>query len=201
MERAITRKRASRRLPDAHTPRVRGVALCPNVRENAPVVTAGISTSDFPMDARILLGQEVKSARLAAGIRSRAALAKLAGVSTKAIGNLEAPVKAPPTGFAVLVAVARVLPGWTDDTPREILKGGKAPDARHLTEQPTSAVAIYAALEEAGWSAEDEERFQTWKRVLGLDGLKLTLERYLAMKHDAELDDRRKQPTSVDDGK
>lgn len=68
--------------------------------------------------------------------------------------------------------------------------------------EPTGPVAIYAALEELGWSAEDEAEFQSWKRVLGTGRMKLSLEKYLEMKAEfQDENDRRKQPTPVDDGK
>lgn len=194
--------RASKRLPGVNRPRVRGVAMCSTVRQNAPVVIAGISTGDYEMDARVHLGNEVRTARLAAGLRSRAALAELAGVSTKAISNLEAPTKSPPTGFAVLTAVALVLPGWTEDTPAAILEGGKAPKPGATAEPSQSATsgpaALYAALEEAGWSAAEEERFQSWKRVLAEAGMELNVARYLQMRHDHEINKKNRQPTPGD---
>lgn len=174
--------------------------MCPTVRENAPVVIAGISTGDYPMEARVHLGTEVKNARLAAGIRSRAALAKLAGVSTKAIGNLEAPRKSPPTGYAVLAAVARVLPNWTEETPRRILEGGKAPAPDQPEPTSIGPAAIYDFLAEVGWSNEEEEEFQMYKLMLAKGGLKLTVRRYIEMRHDFDLDDNNRQPTP-DDGK
>lgn len=152
------------------------------------------------MAARILLGQEVYRARRNAGIRSQKELAKRAGISVRSVAKVENPDGERPVGRSVLAAIAAVLPGWTEETPRQILEGGKAPAPDQPEPTPIGPAAIYDFLAEVGWSNEEEEEFQMYKLMLAKGGLKLTVKRYIEMRHDFELDDNSRQPTP-DDGK
>ena len=150
------------------------------------------------MDARKHLGEEVRRARVKAGMRSQEQLAKRANVSVRSIAKLESPEGAPSVGRSVLEAVAGVLPGWTAQTPRAILEGDAAPSGEP---QPTGPAALYAALEEAGWTGDLEDRFQMLKRMLNAEGLELTPSMYLTMRHLYELNRKEKEPKPADNGK
>lgn len=103
-------------------------------------------TGDYPDAMRVRLGEEVERARIAAGY-SRATLAEKSGVSLRSVAYLEQADRS--VSAKVLHPVARELPGWTEDTPRDILEGGEAP------EPPTEPVVRLPTLR------DDNER-QLW---------------------------------------
>lgn len=88
-------------------------------------------TTDYPEAARIQLGLAVQAARTRAGY-SRSAFAEkvgsgLAGISKRHLADLEG--GRPGISDTKLRAVARHLPGWTENTPRAILEGAEPPVA------------------------------------------------------------------------
>lgn len=99
--------------------------MCTNVHYPERMTLRRLSTKQYDADARERLARTVTRAREAAGFKSRQALADAAGVSVRSLADLEQAV--PRVGQQTLEAVARVLPGWTEDTPRVILGGGEAP--------------------------------------------------------------------------
>lgn len=95
------------------------------VRDDAPVTEARPNTKIFDRDARERLGLAVQRAREGAGWPYRPGFVKgLRGVSVSSLLKLE---KGEPVGPTVYEAVARKLPGWTEETPRIILEGGDIP--------------------------------------------------------------------------
>jgi hypothetical protein len=84
-----------------------------------------LSTLGYSQEARDRLADAVNKARLAAGYRWRTNLAKAAGVSVRSVTALER--AEPGVGQANLYAIARVLPGWTEDTMKLVLDGGDPP--------------------------------------------------------------------------
>lgn len=170
------------------------------MHDNAAVPTSQVTTTDYPEDARARLGLAVTRAREAGGWIRRVDFAEHAGISLRSLVKLEQ--GSTNVGRRVLEAVGRALPGWTEDTPRMIMEGDAAPTApAPEPSQPTSVgpAAMYAALEEAGWTAAEEERFQSWKRVLAEAGMELNVTTYLKMRQEYETN-RKEQPTP-DDGK
>lgn len=81
------------------------------------------STGDFDEIARQELGTAVIRAREQAGW-SQEELRRRAGIGRTSLYKLES---GDPVGPKVYEPVARVLPGWTEDTPRKILDGTAAP--------------------------------------------------------------------------
>lgn len=71
------------------------------------------------------LGAAVEQARIAAGYLTRQEFAAAAGVGLRSLIYLEQANRS--VGTKVLSPVARALPGWTEDTIREILEGGDPP--------------------------------------------------------------------------
>lgn len=111
-------------------------------------------TTDYPEAARIRLGRAVQAARTRAGY-SRTAFAEkvgpgMAGISKRHLADLEG--GRPGISDTKLRAVARHLPGWTEDTPRAILEGAAPP---------------VAALPE--FSPEIQARLDRIERSLGRD--------------------------------
>lgn len=184
-----------------------------------------LSTSDYDQVARTALGGAVFAAREAAGYRSRSALATAAGVSLRSIDKLE--LGEPGVGQRILLAVARILPNWDETTPQRILDepatsvAAVEPKAHETTPTPRSPAGttratpkggepagsramtpaqMYAALEQAGWTIEQEEEFQLLKRRLAANGLELTPSIYLTMRRLYEGDQRETQTTPTDDG-
>lgn len=94
------------------------------MRHDALVGDARVHTKSYGEQGRIRLGLAVTRAREAAGHPFRPSFARAAGISVRSLFKLETGV---PVGPVVYEAVARVLPGWTDGTPRAILEGAAAP--------------------------------------------------------------------------
>jgi len=84
-----------------------------------------LRTADYEPEDRERLGRAVTEAREKMGYRSRPQFAKRVDVSLRSLAAVE---KGEATvGGAVLVAIARGIPGWDDDTPRAILDGEPSP--------------------------------------------------------------------------
>jgi hypothetical protein len=174
------------------------------MRDYAGVPRKQLRTSNYSSADRVRLGKAVEAARLAAGYRYRTQfcrahnIANLRGLELLEHGRTG-------VGQVLLFEVADALPGWDRETPRVILEGGAIPEPPESTdrvEAPPVAgpAALYAALEEVGWSPEEEEEFQMYKHMLGLGRLKLTLKRFIEMRNDFEEEEKRRRPTP-DDGK
>ncbi|WAL67085.1 hypothetical protein ORV05_04675 [Amycolatopsis cynarae] len=111
-----------------------------------------ISTTGYPPEARVRLGQAVAKARIAAGYKFRTDFARAAGVkSQRSLQMLEQGDEY--VGQVILFAVARALPNWNEDTPRTILEGGPIPPTVQETAQeaaqetaPTASVADIPGL-------------------------------------------------------
>lgn len=85
-----------------------------------------VSTTNYAPEARRRLAEAVVLARTAAGYPFRPGFVAAArGVNAKSLELLER--AQPGVGQKFLHALARALPGWREDTPREILEGGDAP--------------------------------------------------------------------------
>lgn len=101
-------------------------------------------------------------AREAAGYPYRPGFAKASGVGVTSLWKLES---GEPVGPAVYEAVARILPGWDEDTPRRILEGDEPPAARGREPAGNSAgssssisdaeQALVAVLIDREWSAKE----------------------------------------------
>jgi transcriptional regulator with XRE-family HTH domain len=128
--RGAVKWRGSKRLTNVH---VRRVALCTSVRQDAAMAAPELNTGDYPEEDRVRLGTAVRRAREAAGMRTRKELAQRASVSLRSIAKLESPIGERPVGRRVLEAVARALPGWSEDDPQRILEGGIEAPPRPLT--------------------------------------------------------------------
>lgn len=99
------------------------------MRQNAPMASSRVRTANYSPEARRRLGDAVAKAREALGMsrpRLVAASAK-AGIvlNTKSLELVE--TGQPGVGQSFLYALGRFLPGWTEDTPRQILDGDDAP--------------------------------------------------------------------------
>jgi len=89
-----------------------------------------LRTADYPQEARERLGDAVAKARETGGWRFRtdfAEAARVAGekLSLRSLGAVESGEAG--VGQSVLFAIGRMLPNWTEDTPRLILEGGPIP--------------------------------------------------------------------------
>lgn len=91
-----------------------------------------LSTKNYPESARARLADAVAKGRAAAGFKYRTDFARATDTNIRSLNMLEA--GDPGVGQTVLFAVARALPNWTEDTPREILEGGPVPPT--AAEQP-----------------------------------------------------------------
>lgn len=119
--------------------RYRGrVVACSFMRHHAEVT----STTGYNQAARDRLKEAVVAARIAAGFNSRTELANAAGLSLRSVDKLEQ--GKPGVGRRTLQRVADVLPGWTSDTPRDILDGGDPP-GREVTPADTGIPPIPVA--------------------------------------------------------
>lgn len=99
--------------------RPRRVAPCTLVNDYEQVAPRRPHTRDYDQPARDTLGKAVVRAREEAGY-TWSSLMAAAGIGKTSLFNLERGV---PVGPKVYEAVARALPGWTVDTPVEILEG------------------------------------------------------------------------------
>ena len=109
------------------------MAPCIVMRHDAQMASLRPHTKLYPAEARKRLGIAITRARETAGYAYRPALAEASGLSVRSILKLE---QGEAVGAAVYEAVARVLPGWTEDTPRLVLEGGDPPP---LSERQSSA--------------------------------------------------------------
>ncbi len=82
------------------------------------------STRKYSADSRARLGIAHRRARQAAGFPYRPAYGEATGIAVRSIVNLE---RGDPVGEYVIEAVGRYLPGWTEDTAKQILEGGEVP--------------------------------------------------------------------------
>jgi transcriptional regulator with XRE-family HTH domain len=105
------------------------------MRHSANMTARTLRTADYSQDARERLGAAVAAARTALGFKFRPGFAKDAGVSLRSLADIER--GKPGVGEANLLTVARALPGWTEDTPREILEGGPVPPAVRRSKRPS----------------------------------------------------------------
>jgi transcriptional regulator with XRE-family HTH domain len=120
---------------------------------------------------RITLALAVAKAREAAGYSTRTAFAKAVGKSIRSINALEA--GDPTVGQSVLFAVARVLPNWTEDTPKTILEGGPIPPTVAEMPRPRYPSDLFekkprTQQEEDILAVEDMGDEAKWKVIFGL---------------------------------
>lgn len=120
------------------------------VRYGALVAGTRPHTREFSQEARERLGVAVTRAREALGHPRRPSFVKLLTISIRSLVKLE---DGDPVGAAVYEAVARELPGWTEDTPREILDGGPVPSARAATASAARTPHEWSAAERAQMAA------------------------------------------------
>lgn len=112
--------------------RSRQVADCSGLLHTAAVMVSRkqLRTADYGPEQRARLADAVVKARTAAGYQYRTDLveaAKKAGekLSVRSLQAVE--LGDPGVGQVVLFTIARLLPNWTEDTPRAILEGGPIP--------------------------------------------------------------------------
>jgi hypothetical protein len=92
------------------------------MRDHARVPTRRLRTANYSDKAKKDLGDAFAKAREAAGYKSTAAFARAARI--KSVASLEMLENGKPgVGQSILFAVGRFMPGWTEDTPRQILEG------------------------------------------------------------------------------
>lgn len=120
------------------------------VRYGALVAGTRPHTREFTPEARVRLGVAVTRAREALGHPRRPSFVKLLTISIRSLVKLE---DGDPVGAAVYEAVARELPGWTEDTPREILEGGPVPPVRAATASVARTPHEWSAAERAQMAA------------------------------------------------
>jgi hypothetical protein len=132
--------------------RSRQVADCSGLLHTAGVTVSRkqIRTADYTPEKRARLADAVAKARTAAGYQYRTDLvdaAKAAGekLSIRSLQAVE--LGDPGVGQSVLFAIARLLPNWTEDTPRAILEGD---------EPPPTGRGIFGGVDVTG--ADDLER-------------------------------------------
>lgn len=103
------------------------MVYCTSMRHYAHMGSRRVRTASYPEEARRRLGDAVAKAREAAGYQYRTEFRRAAGI--KSVRSLEMLENGEPgVGQTVLFAVGRLLPGWTEDTPRQILEGGMIPE-------------------------------------------------------------------------
>lgn len=111
-----------------------------------------LRTADYSQQARERLGAAVAEGRVAAGYKFRPPFAKVAQVSLRSLVDIE--TGKPGAGEANLTAIARALPNWTEDTPREVLEGGPIPPlATETPAEPTRTAHEWSAEERAQMAA------------------------------------------------
>lgn len=101
-----------------------------------------------------------------------------------------------PTGESASGASKKSPPAARDAGTRGTLGGGDT----SLAPRAMTAAQMYAALEQVGWTLEQEEEFQLLKRRLADEGLELTPAIYLTMRRLYEGNQREPQTTPHDDG-
>lgn len=139
----------------------RRLASCGVVRHDSLVTPVRPHTKTYAEADRVRLGVAVIRARQASGYKWRPSFAEAAGISVASLLKLES---GRPVGPDVYEAVARKLPGWTEDTPRQILEGGAVPvvepesPPRELTEIERQVKLIYIEMRREGVSIEEATR-------------------------------------------
>lgn len=101
------------------------IVLCAVMSHHERVTARRPHTKLYDKTDRVRLGLSVARAREAAGYPFRPAFEKASGVGSTSLWKLE---NGDPVGPLVYEAVARALPGWTEDTPRQILEGASPPE-------------------------------------------------------------------------
>ncbi|KFU80986.1 hypothetical protein SAMN04489729_4842 [Amycolatopsis lurida] len=171
-----------------------------------------LRTANYSATARQRLGVAVRQARQAAGFKFRPKFADKYGINKRSLELLEG--GEPGVGETILFAVGRALPGWTEDTPREILEGGPIPPIPALDGRPPVEPGTTPASEPHRtheWSASfraraletsDEDHLTEARRIRIEDG-RLAQLNYLravfeikaeAAEAAAALDDEDRQP-------
>lgn len=150
------------------------------MRNHAGVARRQLRTSNYAAEARNRLGEAVEAARTAAGYRFRTDFVRAHGI--KNLRGLELLEQGKTgVGQAFLFEVARALPGWDEDTPKQILDG--SPPPRTSAEPPPP----YVQEEDGeGWTEEDEDLYQALSALLAPHGLKPTAENIQAMREEWE---------------
>lgn len=99
------------------------------MREHACVATTRLRTANYTEHQRRRLGEAAVQAREAMGLSRPQFVkaAKAAGITLN-VRSLELVESGDPgVGQSFLFALGRMIPTWTQDTPRVILEGGKIP--------------------------------------------------------------------------
>ncbi|WP_409186668.1 hypothetical protein F9C11_21505 [Amycolatopsis sp. VS8301801F10] len=117
-------------------------------------------TKQYEESARVRLGKAIARGREAAGHQWRPSFAEEAHISVRSLVKLE---QGKPVGPQVYEAVARALPGWSEDTPQEILEGGPIPASPEPAE-PRKPVKEFPIEEGVVFTVtrQDQER---WRRM------------------------------------
>jgi len=181
---------------------VRYVSPCLSVRHHVRVTGLRPHTKTFSQQARERLGVAVARAREAAGY-TRPAFQALSGVGKTSLYYLE---KGDPVGAPVYEAVARALPGWTEDTPVEILKDGPIPSTvaeseSAANEPPPGESEPLPGLKGVEWTADDERRYQKLQAIFRNEGVELSVRTYLIMKDHFEILERTRRRAGLGDGR
>lgn len=171
--------------------RSRQVADCSGLLHTAVVTVSRkqIRTSDFSPEARGWLADAVVKARTAGSWPYRTDLvdaAKAAGEklslrSLQAVESGDAGV-----GQAVLYALGRLLPNWTEDTPRAVLEGEPPPPTGRSTIDVNTAddnIRVFAPkVHDDGddWTPEEVER------VRGMSGKEIIAEAQMIARFSGE---------------
>lgn len=162
---------------------------CTVVRHDVPMPAQRVHTKEYAAEDRERLGLAVTRAREASGHPYRPSFAKAAGLSVRSIVNLET---GKPVGPVVYEAAARLLPGWTEDTPREILDGGAVPDLVIRPDHRVSPVLTATPDDPRFWIAlRDEVRPEQFEELW-----KLYLEKREARRLLAERDFKEGHPSN-----
>lgn len=112
------------------------LAMGHSMRDHARMARRQLRTKDYPEEDRRRLGEAVQDARIAAGYRFRTDFARARGI--KNVRGLELLENGKTgVGQAFLFEVADALPGWTHDTPGQILEGNPAPANESSAEDST----------------------------------------------------------------
>lgn len=162
------------RKPPSERIRVHRVSPCINVRHHGRVAGLRPHTRNFDDEHRRRLGVAVSRAREAAGYPARPAFQDVAGVGKTSLFYLE---NGDPVGAAVYEAVARALPGWTEDTPVQILEGGPIPSTGGKPPAPTPPPTDE-------WTEADEQRYRLLRDMLRSQGLEMTPRALRIMKEE-----------------
>ena len=188
--------------------RSRQLANCHGLLDTAVVTVSRkqLRTADYTDQARARLADAVTKARTAASypfrtdlvIAAKAAGEKLSLRSLQAVESGESGV-----GQAVLFALGRLLPNWTEDTPRIILEGGPIPPTmRTPVDAPTDPLGVgvpFRSDEELiAMSAEQLARYYVQiDRAHGREAADDTVFRALTVRRDAAR--RRRDTLAIDD--